>query len=70
MSQDVFRIDTSERDIQRRYEILKGAKWDLHEAKRMLCWVNTGFTSVEEIPKLITPEVGNEEFAGTGVRSP
>jgi hypothetical protein len=35
-------IDYTERDCERRFKILEGAKWDLREARDMLRWVNTG----------------------------
>jgi hypothetical protein len=76
MSQDVFRVDTSERDTTRRYEILKGAKWDIDAAQKLWFWVNHGMTlkqMMDMVPPVvagITPEVDDEKFAGTGVRSP
>jgi len=58
-----IRIDHSERDTTRRYEILKGAKWDLDQAQMLWFWINHGMTfkQMEDmVPPVITSEVSHE----------
>jgi hypothetical protein len=40
--------DYTERDCERRFKILEGAKWDLDKARDMLRWVNTGLMPNEK----------------------
>lgn len=59
----MFRIDHSERDIARRYEILKGAGWDLDKARQLYYWMNTGFVMGQEPPRLV---VSNDKILKPG----
>jgi hypothetical protein len=49
----MFRIDHTERDMQRRFEILKGANYDLEKARQLYYWMNTGFVMGETPPRLV-----------------
>jgi hypothetical protein len=43
-----IRVDYSERDRERRFKILEGAKWDLEKARKLLQWVDIG-----DVPRLV-----------------
>jgi hypothetical protein len=55
-------VDYSERDKERRFKILEGAKWNLQEARRLLWWVEVGDLPSEEMFK-ISEELRKDEEA-------